>query len=112
MLTLDNSIIFFIFFECTPCNKLDKKIKKNYYLVGGIMINVVYLTYYDKERNYDINIVKEFISTYDKYKAGIEHKFNIISKNWVQNSKENEELKEIAKVHDAEIMELPNDGLD
>lgn len=75
------------------------------------MIDVVYLAYYNPEKEYDIKVVKKFLDSYKKHNAGIEHNLVIIAKNWTDENQYNE-LCNLAMDYGAQIVTLPDDGLD
>lgn len=74
-------------------------------------INVVYLAYFNEALGYNISAVENFISSYERYKAGIDHSFTIIAKNCT-NKITYGNLCDLAEDVDAKIVELPDDGLD
>lgn len=74
-------------------------------------IDVVYLAYFNKERAYDIKIVKRFLDTYKNYPAGKDHSLVIIAKN-LPDEETHKELCELAEQHNARIIDLPDDGFD
>lgn len=74
------------------------------------MIDVAYLAYFNPSKDYDINVVKKFLETYSTHKAGLEHNFYLLAKNWDEENYKI--LKKLAQEHNAKIIDLPDDGLD
>lgn len=75
------------------------------------MIDVVYLAYYNKELGYDISTVEKFLDTYNNRPAGMEHNLFVIAKNWTDKALY-EDLSELIKRNNTQIIDLPDDGLD
>lgn len=74
-------------------------------------IDVVYLAYLNKEVGYGIDIVENFLNSYKLHNAGIEHSLVIVAKNWTDKALY-KRLCELAKEHNARIIDLPDDGWD
>lgn len=81
------------------------------YRKNKMAIDVVYLAYENKNVGYTIDVVKNFINSYNNHPAGIEHSFVIIAKNWNDSNTYNQ-LCQLAKENNAEIIDLPDDGWD
>lgn len=73
--------------------------------------DVVYLAYENKDVGYTIDVVKNFINSYNSHPAGIEHSLVIIAKNWT-DPKTHKQLCQLANENNAEIIGLPDDGWD
>lgn len=75
------------------------------------MIDVVYLAYLDEDLGYGIDIVEQFLDSYNKHQAGVEH--NLI---FAVNNKKNKflysKLCYLAKSNNIKLLNLPEDGLD
>lgn len=74
-------------------------------------INVVYLAYFNEALGYGFDYVKDFVDSYKKFSAGVEHSLTIVVKN-CPNSKMLEKVSDLAKEVNAKIVELPDDGFD
>lgn len=74
-------------------------------------ISVVYLAYLNEKAGYGIDTVEQFLASYKTYDAGIEHSLVIIAKNWTDNILY-EKLCNLAKAHNAKVIDLPDDGWD
>lgn len=74
-------------------------------------ISVVYLAYYNEQANYDLNVVEDFLYSYEKYQSGYEHSLVIITKNWTDQIKF-EKFSAMAQKCKAKVVNLPDDGWD
>ncbi|MDD3437254.1 MAG: DUF4422 domain-containing protein [Candidatus Gastranaerophilales bacterium] len=75
------------------------------------MIDVVYLAYYNHDLGYGIDAVENFLNSYNKFSAGIEHNLVIIAKNWTDKAIY-DNLCSLVKENNAELIDLPDDGFD
>lgn len=75
------------------------------------MIDVVYLAYSNAKLGYGIETVENFLNSYKKHPAGIEHNLVIIAKNWTDKSLFTQ-LYNLAKENNAKLIDLPDNGLD
>lgn len=75
------------------------------------MIDVVYLAYLNEDLGYGIDIVEQFLDSYNKHQAGVDH--NLI---FAVNNKKNKflysKLCYLAKSNNIKLLDLPEDGLD
>lgn len=74
-------------------------------------ICVAYLAYFNDAIDYDIQMVENFLNSYNENSAGVDHDLVIMAKNWT-NDKEFAKLCDLAKVYDAKIIYLTDDGFD
>lgn len=74
-------------------------------------VSVVYLAYLNEDVGYGIKTVENFLNSYKKYNAGLEHSLVIIAKNWT-NKILYKELCKLASENNAKIIDLPDDGWD
>ena len=74
-------------------------------------IDVVYIAYFNEEIGYDIKAVERFLNSYHIHSAGKEHSLIIIAKN-VPDENTYAELRKLAGLVNARIIDLPDDGLD
>lgn len=74
-------------------------------------INVVYLAYFNETLGYNFDFVSDFVNSYKKYSAGIEHSLTIIAKN-CPDAQTLEKVSNLAKEVKAKVIELPDDGFD
>lgn len=75
------------------------------------MIEVVYLAYLNEKIGYGISEVEKFLESYNAHPAGIEHKLIILATNWTDRNLF-KKLCELTEANNAQIIELPSDGLD
>lgn len=74
-------------------------------------IDVVYLAYFNAEANYTIEVVENFIASYRKHPAGLEHSLVIIAKN-CNDKYVHRKLCQLAEKNNAKVIDLPDDGWD
>lgn len=75
------------------------------------MIDVVYLAFLNEELGYGIDVVEQFLDSYKKHHAGIEHNLIIA----INNKKDRflyNKLYYLVKSSNAKLLELPEDGFD
>ena len=75
------------------------------------MIDVVYLAYLNEELGYDIDVFEQFIESYKKFSAGIEHNLTILIKNSTPEHFYNKLLEHINK-NNLKILKVSDEGLD
>lgn len=71
------------------------------------MIDVVYLAYINEELGYDADVFEQFVDSYKKFPAGIEHNLTIL----IKKSTPQYFINLVNKTG-FKILELPDDGLD
>lgn len=71
------------------------------------MIDVVYLAYLNEELGYDVGVFEQFVDSYKKFNAGVEHQLTILLKKSTPRYFVN-----IVKNKRFKVLELPDEGLD
>lgn len=74
-------------------------------------IDVVYLAYFNENAGYKMDIVEDFLNSYKKFDAGIEHSLVIATKNCSSKEIYNK-LFIFAQENNAQILDVPNTGWD
>jgi len=72
-------------------------------------IDVVYIA---RGIDWGISAVLHFFESYQKNEAGYNHNLIVAAKAWETKPQEYEELKEICKSNNAQLVDLPDDGFD
>lgn len=75
------------------------------------MIDVVYLAYLNEELGYDIEVFEQFIESYKKFSAGVEHNLTILIKKSTPRYFYNR-IVDYAKRNNLKYIKLPDEGLD
>lgn len=75
------------------------------------MIDVVYLAYINEELGYDFDVFEQFVESYKKFSAGIEHNLTLLVKNSTPKHLYNR-IVDAAQGIKAKVLELPDEGLD
>lgn len=75
------------------------------------MIDVVYLAYLNEELGYDLEVFEQFVESYKKFSAGIDHNLTILIKKSTPRYFYNR-IVDYAKRNNLKYIKLPDEGLD
>lgn len=75
------------------------------------MIDVVYLAYLNEELGYDLEVFEQFVESYKKFSAGIEHNLTILIKKSTPRYFYNR-IVDYTKRNNLKYIKLPDEGLD